>query len=215
MTDTINFEINGQNVSAEPGETIWQVAEREGLTADYAGKLLNLLSHEDLVQSVFPYYSQQYIIDDHTGTQVDYPAHFIPPPGAGMPFESEMGWMTGDKYPLERQMGPAVVFDVSAILDKADNAKSPLITIVIINADEAANGATSAGDVVLFYSGFVDQHYMTLPAGNGPAAGPRVRVAVPAALLPRGQDDGKRRHARAQGATSTVFNTTWLAFSYN
>lgn len=29
-----------------------QVAEREGLTADYAGKLLNLLSQEDLVQSV-------------------------------------------------------------------------------------------------------------------------------------------------------------------
>jgi len=29
---------------------------------------------EDLVQSVFPYFSQQYVIDDHTGTQADFPA---------------------------------------------------------------------------------------------------------------------------------------------
>ena len=96
--------------------------------------------HEDLVQSVAPYYSQQYVIDDHTGTQIDYPAHFIPPPGSGMPFESEMGWMTGDKYPLENQMGPAVVIDVRSILDKAPNAKSPLITVDMIKADEAKNG---------------------------------------------------------------------------
>ena len=34
-------------------------------------------------QSVFPYYSQQYVIDDHTGTQIDYPAHFVPPPDSG------------------------------------------------------------------------------------------------------------------------------------
>jgi len=135
---------------------------------------------EDLVQSVFPYYSQQYIIDDHTGTQVDYPAHFIPPPGAGMPFESEMGWMTGDKYPLERQMGPAVVIDVSAILDKADNAKSPLITIDMIKADEAANGAISAGDVVLFYSGYVDKYYKPFPEGNRLAWDPIVAGTAPA-----------------------------------
>ena len=31
MTDNINFEINGQNVFAEPGETIWQVADRLGI----------------------------------------------------------------------------------------------------------------------------------------------------------------------------------------
>jgi hypothetical protein len=31
--------------------------------------------HGNVFQSVFPYYSQQYVIDDHTGTQIDYPAH--------------------------------------------------------------------------------------------------------------------------------------------
>ena len=121
---------------------------------------------EDLVQSVFPYFSQQYIIDDHTGTQVDYPAHFIPPPGANMPFESEMGWMTGDKYPLENQMGPAVVIDLRHILDKADIEKSPLITVDMIKADEKKNGAIKKGDVVLFFSGYVDKYYKAFPEGN-------------------------------------------------
>ena len=46
---------------------------------------------------MFPYYSQQYVIDDHTGTQIDYPAHFVPP-GSGLEFANENGWLTGDKY---------------------------------------------------------------------------------------------------------------------
>ncbi len=135
---------------------------------------------EDLVQSVFPYFSQQYVIDDHTGTQVDYPAHFIPPPGADMPFESEMGWMTGDKYPVENQMGPAAVIDVSAILDEAENAKSPLITVDMIKADEAANGAIGAGDVVLFYSGYDDKYYKPFPEGKRLAWDPIVAGTSPA-----------------------------------
>jgi kynurenine formamidase len=135
---------------------------------------------EDLVQSVFPYYSQQYVIDDHTGTQIDYPAHFIPPPGSGMPFESEMGWMTGDRYPLENQMGPAVVIDVRNILDKAPNAKSPLITVDMIKADEAKNGEIKKGDVVLFYSGYDDKYYKPFPEGNRLAWDPIVAGTSPA-----------------------------------
>ena len=135
---------------------------------------------EDLVQSVFPYFSQQYVIDDHTGTQVDFPAHFIPPPGAGMPFENKVGWMTGDKYPVDRMMGPAVVIDVRSILDKAPNAKSPLITVEMIKADESRNGAIKAGDVVLFYSGYVDKYYQPFPDGNRLAWDPIVAGTAPA-----------------------------------
>lgn len=135
---------------------------------------------EDLVQSVFPYFSQQYVIDDHTGTQVDFPAHFIPPPGAGMPFESKVGWMTGDKYPVDRMMGPAVVIDVRSILDKAPNAKSPLITVDMIKADERKNGAIKAGDVVIFYSGYVDKYYQPFPEGNRLAWDPIVAGTAPA-----------------------------------
>ena len=117
---------------------------------------------ENLVQSVFPYYSQQMVIDEHTGTQADFPAHFVPPKGSGIEFESDAGWFTGDKYPVDRMMGPAVVIDVSAMLDKADGGKSPLITPEIIQADEAANGEIKAGDVVLFYSGYDDLYVVAL-----------------------------------------------------
>ncbi len=134
---------------------------------------------ENLVQSVFPYYSQQMVIDEHTGTQADFPAHFVPPAGSGIEFQSDAGWMTGDKYPVKNMMGPAVVIDVSAILDKADGGKSPLITVDMIKANEAANGAIKAGDVVLFYSGYDDKYYKPFPEGNRLAWDPLVKGNVP------------------------------------
>ena len=134
---------------------------------------------ENLVQSVFPYYSQQMVIDEHTGTQADFPAHFVPPAGSGIEFQSDAGWMTGDKYPVKNMMGPAVVINLSAILDKADGGKSPLITVDMIKADEAANGAIKAGDVVLFYSGYVDKYYKPFPAGSRLAWDPLVKGNVP------------------------------------
>src|SRR5947208_8742143 len=48
---------------------------------------------DNLAQSVFPYYGQRYVIDEHTGTQLDCPAHFIPPEGSGLPFAGPMGQM--------------------------------------------------------------------------------------------------------------------------
>lgn len=134
---------------------------------------------EDLVQSVFPYYSQQIVIDEHTGTQADFPAHFVPPKGSGIEFENDAGWLTGDKYPVDRMMGPAVVIDVSAILDKADPGKSPLITVEMIQADEEKNGAIEAGNVVLFYSGYDDLYYKPFPEGNRLAWDPLVNGTVP------------------------------------
>ena len=139
---------------------------------------------ENLVQSVFPYYSQQMVIDEHTGTQADFPAHFVPPKGSGIAFESDAGWFTGDKYPVDRMMGPAVVIDVSDILDKADGGKSPLITPEIIQADEAENGQIKAGDVVLFYSGYDDKYYKPFPEGNRLAWDPLVAGNVPGWTAP-------------------------------
>src|SRR5688572_22870766 len=112
-----------------------------------------------------PYYSQRYVIDEHTGTQSDFPAHFVPPPGSGLPHAGPQGLITGDKYPLERMMGPAAVIDVRSILDKAPNGKSPVITLQMIQAWEKQHGAIQAGDVVLFYSGYSDKYYKPLPAG--------------------------------------------------
>jgi isatin hydrolase len=123
--------------------------------------------HGNALQSVFPYYSQQYVIDDHTGTQIDYPAHFVPPPDSGVEFANETGWMTGDKYPPERMMGPAVVIDVRAILDQADPGQSPQITVEMIQADEEKN------------SGYVDKYYQPFPEGNRLAWDPLVKGDVP------------------------------------
>lgn len=112
-----------------------------------------------------PYYSQRYVIDEHTGTQSDFPAHFIPPPTSGLPHAGPLGTLTGDKYPLDRMMGPAVVIDVSSLLDRAENGKSPVITLDMVKAWESKHGSIQAGDVVLFRSGYTDRYYKPLPEG--------------------------------------------------
>ena len=113
-----------------------------------------------------PYYSQRFVIDEHTGTQTDFPAHFIPPPDSGLPHAGPMGSMTGDRYPLDRMMGPAVVIDVTDIRDAADPGLSAPITVERIQEWESENGEIEAGDVVLFYSGYSDAYYKPLPEGN-------------------------------------------------
>jgi len=112
-----------------------------------------------------PYYGQRYVIDEHTGTQTDFPAHFVPPPGSGIPNAGPMGSLTGDKYPLDRMMGPAAVIDVTALRDKADNGKSAVIGMDVIQAWEKQHSDIKPGDVVLFYSGYSDAYYKPLPEG--------------------------------------------------
>jgi kynurenine formamidase len=157
---------------AKPGPYEKSPAEAAGGAGDTV--------HGNVFQSVFPYYSQQYVIDDHTGTQFDYPAHFVPPPDSGLEFANDNGWLTGDKYPPERMMGPAVVIDVRSILDQAEPGKSPLITVEMIKADEEKNGEIKAGDVVIFYSGYDDKYYQPFPDGNRLAWDPLVKADVPA-----------------------------------
>jgi kynurenine formamidase len=122
--------------------------------------------NDNLAQSVFPYYGQRYVIDEHTGTQTDCPAHFIPPEGSGVPFAGPAGKMTCDKVPPSQWMGPAAVIDVRSILDQAPNGTSPVITLKMVQDWEAKNGALKAGEVVLFYSGYSDKYYKPFPEGN-------------------------------------------------
>jgi kynurenine formamidase len=112
-----------------------------------------------------PYYGQRWIIDEHTGTQVDFPAHFIPPPDSKLPFAGEAGRLTGDKYPVERLMGPADVIDVTAQVDRAENGKSSVITLATVKEWEKKNGDIKPGEVVLFHSGYTDKYYRPLPEG--------------------------------------------------
>ncbi|HXH83625.1 MAG TPA: cyclase family protein [Candidatus Tectomicrobia bacterium] len=121
---------------------------------------------DNLSQSVFPYYGQRYVIDEHTGTQMDCPAHFIPPEDSGMPFAGPMGKVTCDKVSPAQWMGPAAVIDVRSILDQAPNGKSPIITPQMVRDWEARNGALRPGDIVVFYSGYSDRYYKPFPDGN-------------------------------------------------
>ena len=127
-----------------------------------------------------PYYGQRYIIDEHTGTQVDFPAHFIPPPDSGLPYAGEQGRVTGDKYPVERLMGPAVVIDVTALLDKAPPGQSPRITVTHIQEWEKTHGPIRAGEVVLFRSGYTDKYYKPFPEGRRLTFDPVVVRSAPA-----------------------------------
>jgi kynurenine formamidase len=134
---------------------------------------------DNLAQSVFPYYGQRFVVDEHTGTQLDCRAHFIPPEGSGLPFAGPMGKMTCDKMPLAQMMGPAVVIDVRGILDQAPNGKSPVITPKMVQDWEAKNGALQKGEVVLFYSGYSDQYYKPFPDGNRLAFEPLILQSKP------------------------------------
>jgi kynurenine formamidase len=135
--------------------------------------------NDNLAQSVFPYYGQRYVIDEHTGTQLDCPAHFIPPEGSGMPFAGPMGKMTCDKMPISQWMGPAVVIDVRSILDQAPNGKSPIITPKMVQDWEAKNGALKKGDIVLFHSGYSDKYYKPFPEGDRFAFEPLILQSKP------------------------------------
>lgn len=112
-----------------------------------------------------PYYSQRFVIDEHTGTQTDFPAHFVPPPDSGLPHAGPMGSVTGDKYPLDRLLGPAAVIDVTDLRDAAEPGLSAPISVERIQAWEGEHGEIKAGEVVLFHSGYSDAYYKPLPDG--------------------------------------------------
>ena len=131
------------------------------------------------VNSVGPYYSQRYVIDEHTGTQTDFPAHFVPPPGSGLPHAGPQGAVTGDKYPLDRLMGPAVVIDVTDIRDDAEPGFSAPITVERIQAWEREHGEIEPGEVVLFHSGYSDAYYKAFPEGSRLTYEPVVMKSAP------------------------------------
>src|SRR5205085_1393847 len=46
-----------------------------------------------------PYASEALVIDEHTGTHWDAPAHFIPPPSTGLPNASDIGNVPSERIP--------------------------------------------------------------------------------------------------------------------
>jgi kynurenine formamidase len=106
------------------------------------------------------------VIDEHTGTQWDAPAHFVPPPDSGLPGAGPMGLVTGEKVPAWQFCGEACVIDVTADRDRAEPGESFLIGPEIVRAWEHDHRPLRPGDVVLFRSDYTDAFYKPFPAGE-------------------------------------------------
>lgn len=124
-----------------------------------------------------PYQTRWLLIDEHTGTHVDAPAHFIPETGTGLDGAGELGSVTVEQIPLTQLSGPAAVIDVPADLPSSPGV-SPIITPALIEGFEDRHGVIDAGDVVLFRTGW-DNRYLPGQAGSGYCFDPLVLRSTP------------------------------------
>ena len=158
------------------------VAARADLPADSVKDLTLLIAPE--LPSIWPvgmtqhvlvpsrtfgpgaYHRDMIVIDEHTGTQWDAPAHFVPPPDSGLPGASPMGLITGEKVPAWQFCGEACVIDIREHIDEAKDGESYLIAPQIVKDWEQQHRALKFGDVVLFRSDYSDRYYKPFPPGE-------------------------------------------------
>ncbi len=112
------------------------------------------------------FFTRYMIMEEHTGTHMDAPAHFIPPPGSGLPHAAPSGDITAEKVPVDQTIGPAVVVDCRSLRGQAGPGESPLVTREFLQSWETANGEIEPGDVVLLYTGWTDDTYGPMPGGR-------------------------------------------------
>ena len=125
-----------------------------------------------------PYRSHLILLDEHTGTHFDAPAHFIPPSDSGLPAESGMGDITGEKVLLAALRGRSRVLDLRAV-ELAGGGTSARVDVAWIRDWEAEHGTLGAGDVVLLLTGW-DRKYGPGEAGNAYLYNPLVLRSEPA-----------------------------------
>lgn len=113
---------------------------------------------QELTDYQGPYATKWLAIDEHTGTHIDAPTHFIPPPSSGLDYANEWGEVSVDQLPLEQLVGQACVIDAPTDQDVSPG-RSPLYEPEHIEAWEATHHRLGSGDVVLFRSGW-DARYV-------------------------------------------------------
>jgi kynurenine formamidase len=106
------------------------------------------------------------VIDEHTGTQWDAPAHFVPPPGSGLAGAGPMGAITGEKVPAWQFCGEACVIDLTRHRDAAAAGESFLIGPEHVREWELSHRPVGPGDVVCFRTGYTDAYYQPFPGGT-------------------------------------------------
>jgi kynurenine formamidase len=112
------------------------------------------------------FFTRYMIMEEHTGTHMDAPSHFIPLPGSGLPYEGPAGEITVEKVPIYQTLGPAIVIDCRSLRGQAKNGESPIITLDFVKDWEKENGKINPKEVVLFYSGWTDDTYDRMPKGK-------------------------------------------------
>jgi kynurenine formamidase len=111
-----------------------------------------------------PFHTRWLMLAEHTGTHLDAPTHWVPPPESGLHGAGPAGDVTTDAILLDQLMGPAVVIDLTGI-PEVEPGHSPPIEPVHIEAFEAGYGRIDDGDVVLFRTDW-DQHYVSGAEGR-------------------------------------------------
>jgi kynurenine formamidase len=119
-----------------------------------------------------PYASEAIVIDEHTGTHWDAPAHFIPPTISALPNSGQMGNVPSHQIPVWSFTAEACVIDVRDLVIGPQNGVSSRILPGNVQAWEQLNRPLEAGDAVLFYTGYSDQFYKPLPEGRRFVADP-------------------------------------------
>jgi kynurenine formamidase len=136
----------------------------------YQRKVFNWYGHDlgsqPLAPHRGPYHTAFLTLDEHCGTHIDAPAHFIPPPDSGLPNAAEIGTMTLDKLDLGKMIGPAAVIDVTELTGRGEGGVSPEILPSHIERWEAEHGRLRPEDIVLFRSDW-DLRYVPFPEGSG------------------------------------------------
>lgn len=112
------------------------------------------------------FFTRYLIMEEHTGTHMDAPSHFIPRPDSGLPHAGPAGDITVEKVPVDQTIGPAVVIDARSLRGKAEPGMSPIVTADFLLEWERQNGAIEAGDIVLLYTGWTDDTYAPMPQGR-------------------------------------------------
>jgi kynurenine formamidase len=129
--------------------------------------------------SLGPYVTHFFILDEHAGTHVDAPSHFIPPPGSGLPGEGPLGHASAEKLDLTKMIGPAAVVDLRHLDGQAKPGVSPPITVAHLEAWEEEHGHFEAGEIVLLLTGW-SKHYVPGEAGKAFLHEPVVLQSRPA-----------------------------------
>ena len=128
--------------------------------------------------SLGPYHTAFVLLDEHCGTHLDGPTHFIPPSDSGLPWAGPLGDVPADRLDLSRLVCPAAVVDVRALAESRERGVSPKVTRRKLRNWEERHGPFRGGEAVLLWTGWT-RHYQAAEGGRRFVFDPVVRRSGP------------------------------------